>query len=63
MDVQMKKITDLEGNTRLVPEYESCKKIALAHKIPIKKVYERIDRETSPPKSFTHPLDKNRSRL
>jgi hypothetical protein len=44
-DVQMKKITDPDGNIRLVPEYESCKRIALAHKIPIKKVYELIDRE------------------
>jgi len=44
-DVQMKKITDLDGNARLIPEYESCKKIALAHKIPIKKVYEMIERE------------------
>lgn len=57
-DVLMKKITDLEGNTRLVPEYESCKKIALAHKIPIKKVYERIDREVASPKLSTIPLTK-----
>jgi uncharacterized protein (TIGR00299 family) protein len=48
-DVQMKKITDLDGNTRLVPEYESCKTIALAREIPIKKVYERIDQETALP--------------
>ena len=45
--IQMKKIIDLDGNIRLVPEYESCKKIALAHKLPIKKVYELIDRETA----------------
>jgi len=48
-DVLMKKITNQDGNTRLVPEYESCKKIALAHKIPIKRVYELIDREAAPP--------------
>jgi len=48
-DVLMKKITDPAGNTRLVPEYESCKKIALARNIPIKKVYELIDRETAQP--------------
>ena len=48
-DVLMKKITAPDGNTRLVPEYESCRKIALAHKIPIKKVYELINRETAPP--------------
>jgi pyridinium-3,5-bisthiocarboxylic acid mononucleotide nickel chelatase len=43
--VQMKKITDPDGRKRLVPEYESCKKIAIAEKIPIKEVYERLDRE------------------
>ncbi len=48
-DVLMKKITDLDGTTRLVPEYESCKKIALARDIPIKKVYEQIDQEAAPP--------------
>lgn len=47
-DVLMKKITAPDGKTRLVPEYESCKKIALSHKIPIKNVYEIIDRESSP---------------
>jgi uncharacterized protein (TIGR00299 family) protein len=50
-DILMKKITDLDGNTRLVPEYDSCKKIALARKIPIKKVYELIDREVALSKS------------
>jgi len=52
-DVLMKKITDLDGKTRLVPEYESCKKIALARKMPIKKVYERIDREATPSEPST----------
>ena len=52
-DVLMKKITDLDGNTRLVPEYESCKKIARAHEIPIKSVYEQISREAAPPKLST----------
>lgn len=47
-DVLMKKITAPDGKIRLVPEYESCKKIALSHKIPIKNVYEIIDRESSP---------------
>jgi len=50
-DILMKKITDLDGNIRLVPEYDSCKKIALARKIPIKKVYELIDQEVTFPKS------------
>mgnify|MGYP001550483645 FL=1 len=47
-DVLMKKITAPDGKIRLVPEYEICKKIALSHKIPIKNVYEIIDRESSP---------------
>jgi uncharacterized protein (TIGR00299 family) protein len=55
-DVLMKKITDMDGNTRLVPEYESCKKIALAHDIPIKKVYERIDREAARPELSTRSI-------
>ena len=46
-DVLMKKITAPDGKIRLVPEYESCKKIALSHKIPIKNVYEIIDRESA----------------
>ncbi len=52
-DVLMKKITDLDGNSRLVPEYESCKKIALARKLPIKTVYQLIDQEASPAKRFS----------
>jgi len=46
-DILMKKITDLDGHTRLVPEYDSCKKIAVARKIPIRKVYELIDQEVA----------------
>jgi pyridinium-3,5-bisthiocarboxylic acid mononucleotide nickel chelatase len=48
-NVQMKKITNPDGRTRLVPEYESCKKIALAHNMPIRRVYQQIDRETALP--------------
>jgi len=54
-DVLMKKITDLDGNTRLVPEYESCKKIALTHGIPIKNVYEQVGREAAPAKRSIQP--------
>lgn len=42
--IRMKRIVDLDGNTRLVPEYEVCKEIALKHDIPIIKVYERLTR-------------------
>ena len=47
-DVLMKKITAPDGKILLVPEYESCKKIALSHKITIKNDYEIIDLESSP---------------
>jgi uncharacterized protein (DUF111 family) len=30
------------GNTRLVPEYEVCKKIALEQEIPLQRVYDTI---------------------
>jgi len=46
--VQVKKIRDLSGGERIVPEYEVCKKIALSRQIPIKWVYETIIKETAP---------------
>ena len=44
--VQVKKIRDLSGGARIVPEYEVCKKIALARQIPVQRVYETIIKET-----------------
>lgn len=43
--VAVKCITNPDGTTRFVPEYEVCKNIALAKKIPLKIVYENILRE------------------
>jgi len=40
--VRVKRIKELNGNIRLVPEYEVCKRIALENNIPIKEVYEKI---------------------
>ena len=40
--VSVKCITNTDGSTRFVPEYEACKKIALATKSPLKNVYENI---------------------
>lgn len=40
--VSVKCITNPDGSTRFVPEYEVCKKIALAKKLPLKIVYENI---------------------
>ena len=44
--VQVKKISDPSGGVRIVPEYEVCKKIALARQIPLHRVYETIIKET-----------------
>ena len=46
--VQVKKIRDLSGGVRIVPEFEVCRKIALARQIPIQRVYETIIAETAP---------------
>ena len=40
--VAVKRIKDPMGNTRLVPEYEVCKKIALEQEIPLQRVYDTI---------------------
>ncbi|MBA3030701.1 MAG: nickel pincer cofactor biosynthesis protein LarC [Desulfobacteraceae bacterium] len=44
-DIQMKKITGLDGRTRLAPEYDVCRKIALEKNIPIKRVYDTLLKE------------------
>lgn len=43
--VCVKRITNTDGTTRIVPEYEVCKKIALEKKLPLKNVYENILKE------------------
>lgn len=40
--IMIKRIREPDGNFRLVPEYEVCKKIALDKNIPLKVVYEKI---------------------
>ena len=45
--VRVKRIKDPEGSTRLIPEYEACKKIALQKKIPLRAVYDTIAREAA----------------
>lgn len=45
--IKAKRITDLTGGMRIVPEYEVCKKIALEKNIPIRIVYDIIIKETS----------------
>jgi pyridinium-3,5-bisthiocarboxylic acid mononucleotide nickel chelatase len=41
-DIAAKRITELDGSPRIVPEYEICKKIALEKNLPIRIVYDSI---------------------
>ena len=43
--VAVKGVKDPEGKMRIVPEYEECKRIAVANKVPLRVVYETIVRE------------------
>jgi uncharacterized protein (TIGR00299 family) protein len=46
-EIQVKRIKDLGGKERLVPEYEVCKEIALKRNLPLRAVYETIAREAA----------------
>ena len=46
--VDAKKITDPNGQTRIMPEYDDCKRIALEHELPFYQAYERILAESNP---------------
>ena len=39
---EVKRVTDLSGKSRIVPEYEVCKKIAIERSLPIRQVYDAI---------------------
>lgn len=41
-EIEAKHITELDGSSRIVPEYEICKKIALEKNLPIRVVYDTI---------------------
>ncbi len=45
-DIPVKRIKDLQGNIRIVPEYDVCEKIAREQNIPLRIVYDTITRET-----------------
>lgn len=45
--IQVKRIAELGGGVRIVPEYEVCKKIAIEKNIPIRVVYDKIIRSLS----------------
>ena len=44
--VAVKRITGVDGTERIVPEFEDCRRIALERNIPIRTVYEIIQRDT-----------------
>ena len=41
-EIEVKRITELDGSSRIIPEYEICKKIALEKNLPIRVVYDTI---------------------
>jgi hypothetical protein len=43
--VLAKQVTDLNGNIRMVPEYETCRKIALEKNLPLRMVYDSLLKE------------------
>lgn len=43
-EIRVKRITEPDGNTRIVPEYEVCKTIAIEKNLPIRVVYDTIIR-------------------
>ena len=55
-ELEMKRITGLDGSVRLTPEYETCKKIAQKEKIPIRDVYQRIHQSAVTPTLNPKPI-------
>ena len=43
--IRVKKVIEINGTTRLVPEYDECRKIAVQKNIPMRAVYERLLKE------------------
>jgi pyridinium-3,5-bisthiocarboxylic acid mononucleotide nickel chelatase len=41
-EIAVKRIAELDGSSRIVPEYEICKKIALEKNLPVRVVYDTI---------------------
>jgi hypothetical protein len=46
-EIPVKRVRELDGGERLVPEYDVCREIALQRKLPLRKVYEIIAREAA----------------
>ena len=49
--VQVKEITRPDGSISIVPEFDDCKTIALEKDIPVKMVYETIQKEAGESKN------------
>lgn len=47
--VGAKRIYELNGGIRIVPEYEACRRIALEHKVPLRHVYDAVVRAAAEP--------------
>jgi uncharacterized protein (TIGR00299 family) protein len=45
--IAVKRVRDLQGNFRIIPEYEACRKIAREQNVPLRSVYETVARETA----------------
>ena len=46
-EIPVKRVRELDGSERLVPEYDICREIALQRKLPLRKVYETIARQAA----------------
>jgi hypothetical protein len=46
-EVQVKRVKELDGSERLVPEYDVCRVIALKRNLPLRLVYETIAKEAA----------------
>ncbi len=46
-NISVKRVKDLQGNIRIVPEYDVCHKIARKHELPLRIVYETVTREAT----------------
>jgi uncharacterized protein (TIGR00299 family) protein len=43
--VRVKRVVTLDGTVRFLPEYESCRQVAIKHNQPLRNIYETLSRE------------------
>lgn len=46
-EIKAKRISNVDGSTRIAPEFEECRRIALEMKMPLRAVYDAINNEIS----------------